>query len=245
MKLIQVTVGILVALSSSGVEAKSSKKASAVKSNVALNAPYFKKQEEGITLPDGFLKGVAYSTYQNSGHNFWPSLGYCPESNWTYHENIHQQRFFIDRKGKKCKFPLLPFQSASPIDRGEKVGISADTWHHLFEDIELMKALKVNALRFELPWTDLNPALGVWNEEAFALFDRYIDALIANGIEPMITLYHWVHPLWFQKMGGWENEKNSIHFVNFCTEVFRRFGIRCLNGLRLMSQQSLVHVVIF
>jgi beta-glucosidase len=226
MRLMRVLLGILVALGSSGIDAKTPKESvdTIVKSHFALNEPYFEKQEGGVELPAGFLKGVAYSTYQNSGHHYWPSLGYRPKSNWTFFENNHSKRFFIDRQGKRKRFPLIPFQSASPIDRGEKVGISADTWNHLFEDIQLMKDLGVNSLRFEFPWTDLNPGKGVWNEEAFALFDRYIDALIENGIEVVGTLYHWVHPRYFQKLGGWEKAKNSVYFVEYCREVFKRFG---------------------
>lgn len=175
---------------------------------------------EPIVFPKNFLKGIASSTYQNSGHNYWPSLGKKAESNWTWFENEHQQRFRIDRR--KSFFDML--QKVSPIDYRQKVGISADTWTHMFDDIALIKELKVNAFRFELPWADLNPEPGVWNEEGFALFDRYIDALKAQGIEPMITLYHWVHPRWFHEKGGWEKRENIEHFVAYCKEAFRRYG---------------------
>lgn len=173
-----------------------------------------------ITFPTGFLKGVAYSTYQNSGHHYWPSLKMQPESNWTRFENNHRQWFRIDRRKHWQTF----LQSASPIDYGQKVGLSAHTWVHMFDDIKLMKDLGVNTVRFEVPWTDLNPQEGMWNEEAFALFDRYIDALRAEGIESMITLYHWVHPQWFSDKGGWEKSKNIHYFIDYCTEVFKRFG---------------------
>lgn len=175
---------------------------------------------EPIMLPPHFLKGVASSTYQNSGHNYWQMLDAKAESNWTWFENECLQRFRIDRRKSLSKL----FQLASPIDYGQKVGISADTWHHMFDDIALMKELNINAFRFELPWADLNPREGEWNEEAFALFDRYIDALKENGIEPVITLYHWVHPRWFHHKGGWEQRENIDHFITYCAEAFRRYG---------------------
>jgi beta-glucosidase len=173
-----------------------------------------------IVFPPGFLKGVAFSMYQNGGHNYWPKLGLRPESNWTWFENNQTQWLRIDRRKRMVDF----LQPASPIDYGQKVGISADAWNHLFEDIALMKELGVNSVRFELPWTDLNPQSEVWNEQAFQLFDRYIDALLKEGIEPMVTLYHFVHPYWFDQMGGWVNGKNIRYFVRYCKEVFKRFG---------------------
>ena len=176
--------------------------------------------ENPVVFPSGFLKGVAYSTYQNSGHNYWPSLKKRPISNWTWFENKVVQNFRIDRRKSLSHF----MQSASPIDYGQKVGISADTWQHMFDDIKLIKKLGANTLRLEIPWTDLQPKKGMWNEQAFQLFDRYIDALIENGIKPMITLYHWVHPKWFQDLGGWEKSENIAYFVNYCKEVFKRFG---------------------
>ncbi len=183
---------------------------------------FFIKKEGGVVFPKGFIKGTAGSTYQNGGHKHWDSLGYTPESNWTMFENRSDFRFIInrDRQGG----PSFTFKKSPPIDRGEKVGIAADGWNRMFDDIALIKQLGCTGHRFEMPWTDLNPELGLFNEEAFAFFDAYIDALIENGIEPIVTLYHWVHPAWFEKLGAWEHKENIAHFVRYCKEVFRRFG---------------------
>ncbi len=183
---------------------------------------FFQKRPEGVIYPAGFLKGTACSTYQNGGHSHWESLGYKPESNWTWFENGFTARFVIDRQREGGASVLL--RKSSPINRGEKVGTAADGWSRMFDDIQLIKDLGCNAHRFEMPWTDLNPEFGVWNEEAFAFFDRYIDALKENGIEPIITLYHWVHPQWFAALDAWEHEENIVHFVRYSLEVFKRFG---------------------
>ncbi len=193
------------------------------KQSYESNIPYFQKDPNGFVVSSCFLKGVAYSTYQNGGHRYWSSLGYIPKSNWSWFETECRQRFRIDRI-KKYKTRFL--SKASPIDYEHTVGLSAAGWDHLFEDIALMKALGVNALRFDLPWADLNPEEHCWNEEAFALYDRYIDALLAQGITPLVTLYHWVHPLWFHERGGWEEADNIKYFIRFCKRVFRRYGDR-------------------
>lgn len=188
----------------------------------AENHTFFEKKAEGVTYPAGFLKGVASSTYQNGGHNHWESLGYKPESNWTWFESEFKARLVIDREREGgISYTFAP---SSPINRGEKVGIAADAWARMIDDIALIKQLNCNVHRFEIPWTDLNPEQNVWNEEAFEYFDRYIDALRANNIEPMITIYHWVHPRWFENLGAWEKEENITHFVTYAQELFKRFG---------------------
>ena len=183
---------------------------------------FFKKNSDGVFYPAGFLKGVSYSCYQNGGHNYWKSLGYKPSSNWTWFENEFQSRFVIDREREQGA--SFRFCKSSPIDRGEKVGITSDGWRHMFDDIALIKDLNCNALCFDIPWTDVNPEKNVWNEEAFQLFDTYIDALLENNIEPVLTLYHWVHPRWFHDLGAWEKEENISYFVRYSQEVFKRYG---------------------
>ena len=119
---------------------------------------------------------------------------------------------------------LFAFASHRRLTEVEKVGISSDGWDRMFDDINLIKKLNCNALCFDIPWTDVNPEKNVWNEEAFELFDKYIDALLKNNIEPILTLYHWVHPFWFHELGAWEKEENIAYFVRYSQEVFKRFG---------------------
>lgn len=188
----------------------------------AAGHTFFEKKPEGVVYPAGFLKGVSLSFYQNGGHNYWKSLGCRPESNWTWFENEFKSRFVVERE--RAGGSSLRFCKSSPIDRGEKVGISSDGWAQMFDDIALIKKLNCNALCFDTPWTDLNPEKDVWNEEAFQFFDRYIDTLLENHIEPILTLYHWVHPHWFHELGAWEKEENISYFVRYAQEVFKRFG---------------------
>jgi len=184
---------------------------------------FFEPKKDGITFPAGFLKGVGESTYQNGGHNYWPSLGYRPRSNWTWHEEECKTHFTLYRQ-RKGGWAFLCMKKSSPIDRGERVGISADVWNRMFDDIKLMKKLGVNAIRFELPWTDINPEKGFFNEEALAYFDRYLDALIENGITPFIQLFWLVEPKWFFDLGGFSKEENIKYYVEYAKKVFGRYG---------------------
>ncbi len=215
MRLARMLLGVSIVVSSLvGAVMKSSAVSIA---RLPLSDSIFEKKEGGVSFA---IKGSGISWYQYAGHNSWKTHG-KPNSNWTFFENKHKVRYQISRKKKRG---VGIGSKVSPIDFGHTVGNGADGWNRMFDDIKLMKEQGLNSWRFDLPWADLNPVQGEWNEEAFKLFDRYIDALLENDIKPMITLYHWVHPMWFSRLGGWEKEENIEHFVRFAQEAFKRFG---------------------
>ncbi|MEX0939848.1 MAG: family 1 glycosylhydrolase [Candidatus Babeliales bacterium] len=157
-----------------------------------------------IKFPAGFHKGTGISVYQNGGH----LIG---ESNWSNFENA-----FVYANAKQLCGPA--------IKNDEKVGRAAGFWDLAFDDIKLIKELGCNAFRFSIEWPEVEPIQGVFNDEVLDFYERYVDELIKNNITPMITLYHFVHPLWFEKMGGFESEENIALFVRYCQKVFERLG---------------------
>lgn len=68
---------------------------------------FFEKNPNGVVYPAGFLKGVAFSCYQNGGHNYWKTVGYRPKSNWTWFEHEFKTRFLIDREREGGVSPLF------------------------------------------------------------------------------------------------------------------------------------------
>ena len=89
------------------------------------------------------------------------------------------------------------------------------------EDVQLIKALGVNAYRFSINGAR-EPEPGTFNEKALAYYENLCDELIKNGIKPCITLHHYTDPLWFAALGGFEKEENIGYFVEYCLEVFNR-----------------------
>jgi len=96
------------------------------------------------------------------------------------------------------------------------------SWDDYAKDIACLKELGVNAYRFSVDWSKIEPQQGVINEDALAHYEQLCDELIANGIKPIVTLHHFVHPQWFERLGAFEKSKNIKHFVNFCVLVFNR-----------------------
>ena len=85
-----------------------------------------------------------------------------------------------------------------------------DVTNHYYlykKDLNLLKDLGVNAYRFSIEWSRLQPKENLWDAGAMAHYQEIVDILIENNIEPMITLHHFTHPLWFIKKYPWHERR--------------------------------------
>ncbi len=153
-----------------------------------------------LVFPKNFLWGVGTSEYQVSGREN------CPNANWAFHE---------DKKN---------FFGCTTIARGEKSGKACDHWNLYKKDIELMQEVGVNAYRFSIEWSCIEPKEGEFNEQAIKHYHDLIDALLAKKIQPMITLHHFTHPQWFEEKGAFEKSDNIQYFVRFCKRMFVEYS---------------------
>lgn len=96
------------------------------------------------------------------------------------------------------------------------------------QDVALMKWLGLDAYRFSIAWPRVQPlGEGAWNEAGFDFYDRLIDELLAAGIAPHATLYHWDLPTALHdRIGGWQSREIVPLFADYAAEVARRFGSR-------------------
>ena len=85
----------------------------------------------------------------------------------------------------------------------------------------------LNAYRFSLSWPRIVPqGTGDVNERGLDFYDRLVDALLAHGISPVATLYHWDLPVTLQDQGGWLNRDTAYAFADYAEIVARRLGDR-------------------
>jgi beta-glucosidase len=111
--------------------------------------------------------------------------------------------------------------------RGETGEFAADHYHHMEEDVALMAELNLNAYRFSLSWPRIVPqGTGDVNEKGLDFYDRLTDALLARGIRPLATLYHWDLPVALQDRGGWLVRDTAYAFAEYAEVVARRLGDR-------------------
>lgn len=108
------------------------------------------------------------------------------------------------------------------------IEMACDHYHRYREDVALMKWLGLKAYRFSIAWPRVQPlGQGAWNEAGFDFYDRLIDELLAAGIKPHATLYHWDLPVALHdEFGGWTSRSIVPLFADYAAEVARRFGDR-------------------
>ena len=110
---------------------------------------------------------------------------------------------------------------------GETGAIAADHYHRMPQDVELMAQLGVSAYRFSIAWPRVLPTgRGDINTRGLDFYDRLVDALLAKGIRPIVTLYHWDLPLALYNEGGWVNRDTAYAFADYAEVMARQLGDR-------------------
>jgi beta-glucosidase len=104
---------------------------------------------------------------------------------------------------------------------------ACDHYRRWRDDLDLLSALGVNAYRFSVSWPRVLPdGSGPVNAAGLDFYDRLVDGLLARGIEPWLTLFHWDLPQVLEDAGGWPNRDTAKAFAGFADAVSRRLGDR-------------------
>jgi beta-galactosidase len=163
-----------------------------------------------LRFPDGFMWGTATASYQIEGATDEGGRGDCI---WDA---------FSRTPGK--------------VLNGDTGARAVDHYHRYKEDVQLMKSMGVQAYRFSIAWPRILPAgTGKVNEEGVQFYSKLIDELLANGITPLVTLYHWDLPLaLLTENDGWLGGRFiQDAFAAYARICFARFGDRVKHWLTL------------
>ncbi len=107
----------------------------------------------------------------------------------------------------------------------EKSGIACDHYHRYKEDFRLAKnVLYNNAHRLSIEWARIEPKEGKINPRAILHYKNVLTELKSLGLTSMVTLHHFVNPLWFSEKGGWKNKKNIYFFEKYVWTVVDSLG---------------------
>ncbi|KAG2442823.1 hypothetical protein HXX76_002902 [Chlamydomonas incerta] len=158
-----------------------------------------KAAANGDAEPVRFLKGAAISVWQNSGDD---------DSNWT--------RF------AKSRWPFRSF-GVSAIRGRYNIDKCSDFWNNYERDIKLAAEIGSTTFRFSIEWARIEPLRGVFDMEAVHRYHAMLDCMLRHGLVPNATLWHFVHPSWFEEAGGWTKEENIPAFVKFCVKCLEWF----------------------
>lgn len=103
-------------------------------------------------------------------------------------------------------------------------GQATDFWNRYAEDIALAKSLGCKMFRFSLAWSRLEPEPGKFSDSAFDHYRQVIETIRSHGMEPIVTLHHFTHPLHVEKRGGLIAKDFPTIYASYATEVAKRLG---------------------
>ncbi|MEV6690882.1 GH1 family beta-glucosidase [Micromonospora sp. NPDC051196] len=154
-----------------------------------------------LTFPPGFLWGAATAAYQIEGA---AAEGGRTPSIWDT---------FSHTEGRTVA--------------GHTGDVACDHYHRLGDDVRLMAELGLKSYRFSVSWPRVQPGgSGPVNAEGLDFYQRLVDNLLANGIEPWLTLYHWDLPQELEDAGGWPARDTAARFAEYAQLMANALGDR-------------------
>jgi beta-glucosidase len=112
------------------------------------------------------------------------------------------------------------------IRDGSNGDIACDHFHLWQQDIDLIESLEVDAYRLSISWPRVMTQTGELNPNGVNFYIQILDTLVAKGIKPYITLYHWDLPQYLEDRGGWLNRDTAFQFQHYADLISKAFGDR-------------------
>ncbi len=152
-------------------------------------------------FPDGFLWGASTSAYQIEGSPLADGAGAS-----TWHRFAHEPGRTVN---------------------GDHGDVACDHYRRWESDVEIMRALGLNAYRFSISWSRVLPeGRGRVNPKGLDFYARLVDRLLERGIAPNATLYHWDFPAALDDAGGWLSPDSPRWFADYARVMFEALGDR-------------------
>ena len=156
---------------------------------------------ERYAFPESFLWGTATSAYQIEGSPLADGAG---PSIWH-------------------RFVRTP----NMVKDGDTGDVACDHYRRYKDDVKLMREMGMKAYRFSIAWARVLPdGKGRVNQGGLDFYDRLVDELLNNGIEPLATLFHWDLPAALDDRGGWLNPDIADWFADYASVMYRKLDGR-------------------
>jgi len=116
------------------------------------------------------------------------------------------------------------FEHAPGTPCAESSGDACDSFHRWAEDVDLVSTLGMNAYRFSLEWSRIEPAEDEWSGASLDHYRRHCERCHERGLTPVVTFNHFTVPRWLAARGGWEWAEAPERFARFCERAADRLG---------------------
>jgi len=154
-----------------------------------------------LSFPAGFQWGAATAAYQIEG---------SPRAD-----------------GKGLSIWDVFTQQPGRVQSGDSGDVACDHYRRFREDVALIERLGLSTYRFSVSWPRVQPfGAGETNVKGLDFYSRLVDELLAAGIQPCVTLYHWDLPQALQDLGGWPERSTAQRFADYAALVYARLGDR-------------------
>ncbi|WP_035775704.1 family 1 glycosylhydrolase, partial [Arthrobacter sp. H5] len=151
-------------------------------------------------FPDGFLWGAATAAYQIEG-------------------GAHAD-------GRKDSIWDVFARIPGAVADGHNGDVACDHYNRSAQDVALMRDLGLQSYRFSTSWSRCMPDGVTPNAEGIRFYSQLVDELLAAGITPWLTLYHWDLPQALEDTGGWANRETAYRFAEYAAVMHEALGDR-------------------
>ncbi len=166
-------------------------------------------------FPKHFFWGASTASHQVEGNT---------ENQWAIWELAHAKELAQtahQRLSWLPKWHTIKHRAEDPNNYVSGPGVLH--FERYKEDFDLLGKLNLNAFRFGIEWSRLEPEEGKWDQATIDHYRKYISELRARHIEPFLNIWHWTMPTWFAEKGGFKNKSNLVYFDRLVSKIAEEF----------------------
>lgn len=159
-------------------------------------------------MKENFFWGASTASHQVEGGNF---------NNWSVFER-EKAKELLDRSLSEFSYIASRRKLKDKLEDASNYvsAVGPDHYRLYKRDIQLMKELNFNAYRFSIEWSRIEPIEGKFDKLQIKHYQDLVDELLKNKIEPVVTLWHFTLPVWFERSGGFAKLENVKKFSRYC-----------------------------
>jgi beta-glucosidase len=165
-------------------------------------------------FPAGFYFGASTSSHQVEGN--------C-DNDWSRWEKINAVKL-ASGFAANADESASPFYNEAANPQNYISGNAVEHYNRFDEDFSLAAETGINAYRFSIEWSRIEPYEGEWDNNEIAHYMNIIKALRKKNIEPFVTIWHWPLPQWLSEQGGIMNQRFTDYFSRYASKLAESFG---------------------
>jgi beta-glucosidase len=169
------------------------------------------------SFPEGFLWGASTAAHQVEGGN---------NNDWSVWEQANAERLARSANPKhnygngRIKLPAWEAIAGEALTPNNYIsGQAVGNWEHWQEDVDIAKSLGMNALRYSIEWSRVQPTIDTFSQAALDHYAGLTNYCLDNGIVPVATLHHFTNPNWVAARGSWEDKGVINLFTQYVKKV--------------------------